>query len=748
MFIGWSDNRRQRFCRPNRLMLDVVLGSLPTGSASLSTHPSSPLRFGSVDGDRLSVLFFLQCLPNGWAGTLHNSDFREKGDPAAKHVVYDHVMKLTHPDSAFNFTVKLYWNRNCEKIDLYIRKPPKFSFPNNTELDVAGLKIRRSIDDLFFFTPLNGPPVDREASYERYAGAFGSSHPWMVLNQFLLSIKMRMIADGALLSQLPLNVTKFITGRQLRERSLKDFEATLKAKCTGWIKIFYTTVRDSILYRAPRKPGDRTPSTIFGLTHVFYWVKFLLTKCGPNCAMTDATFEIMEPYVLEILQVIVRNESIPIAVAVFPTETGRSYFNLYRHVLTVLKKIGVDPNVLRRLPLISDQGRGLKSFINKINKLEDNLNKADTLDLQGQVELIKWILCHRHLIENSGANSWEGDWVRQFLECCNLEEAMQVAVQVRLEIIEICKDADALARFCDTKNHRVLKSFLIGLQEASKFDLGLLWDAPADPIPMEAWARWLREGCPTTSNAIESIHRWLNALLQELCHANFLIRYLRVIKFLENRFLERDSKTRKDNRSTLRFHNRLEKMETPFTPRQQSLINFNCDLHGLGGQPWDISKDNPLWEFGRYDDDVPTQPFEVESEVITKGPPASFKTDKRKGLSEAQLKAWGLLNLDMPDDPDLIPEEQGEGQGNGMLDGISPTDPVNHFYLDTGWRIIRCVRRLMSEASWKSRNGFKVVIDAVFKEGDQYRGMGPIPLEQEVQWKFAVFKKLKVNLGV
>jgi hypothetical protein len=31
--------------------------------------------------------------------------------------------------------------------------------------------------------------------------------------------------------------------------------------------------------------------------------------------MTDATFKIMAPYVLEILQVIVRNESIPIAAA-------------------------------------------------------------------------------------------------------------------------------------------------------------------------------------------------------------------------------------------------------------------------------------------------------------------------------------------------------------------------------------------------------------------------------------------------
>jgi hypothetical protein len=56
--------------------------------------------------------------------------------------------------------------------------------------------------------------------------------------------------------------------------------------------------------------------------------------------MTDATFQILAPYILEILHVIWANESIPIAIAVFPTATLQSYDLLYSHVSKVLARAG------------------------------------------------------------------------------------------------------------------------------------------------------------------------------------------------------------------------------------------------------------------------------------------------------------------------------------------------------------------------------------------------------------------------
>jgi hypothetical protein len=133
--------------------------------------------------------------------------------------------------------------------------------------------------------------------------------------------------------------------------------------------------------------------------------------------MTDATFRIVSPYILEILHGIFANESIPIAIAVFPTETDRSYEMIYSHIIEVLQAAGLDQKLLLELPLVSDQGGALQSLVRHYG--------------------LTWLLCHRHLIEKAGSYSQVGDWVARILRCATLEELERVAACILAEIGEI-----------------------------------------------------------------------------------------------------------------------------------------------------------------------------------------------------------------------------------------------------------------------------------------------------------------------
>jgi hypothetical protein len=165
--------------------------------------------------------------------------------------------------------------------------------------------------------------------------------------------------------------------RRQRDQARRDFSGGLCAIAAGSVRIYESHQSGSLM-----KPIT-DDSFLFGLTWVFPWASQMLCSITPNCLMTDATFKIMHPYTLEILHAIYGNESIPIAVGGFPSETMESDDRTYRHVQAVLLLNAVpDPNYLYRLRLASDQGSGLKAFVK---------NRG-----------IDWKLCHRHLIETRG----------------------------------------------------------------------------------------------------------------------------------------------------------------------------------------------------------------------------------------------------------------------------------------------------------------------------------------------------------
>jgi hypothetical protein len=708
-----------------------------------------------VEGDRLTLLFFLQCLESGWTGVIKESEFIDKTAHPNQHIVYVHLMTInpSHSTAPFPFRVTLRWTKSCGQMALHFRVPADV-IPSQLPLISSGLAIASLPGDVLSFTPTNGPPVGTNVSRDDYVGAYharnGVNHPWIALGHYLLRLSQRPLVEGAILNALPAPLVGFITGRQRREAALKDFHKTLRDRCSGWLKIYIAKQQEGepdYLMHYIDRPGVG-PVPLFGLTHVFPWVIYMLTKCFPSCAMTDATFEIMGPYVLEILQVIVRNESIPIAAAVFPTETGESYYHLYQDVIAILKEHGVSPNALRKLPLVSDHGSGLGLFIKLINDLTQDENKVvDLNDPSVQAIIILWYLCHRHLIENEGSGSLPGDWVRQLLECCKPVDAVECAQRVRLEIDKVTQRPEDKKRFDDPKNHRVLKSILGAIQtelsgDFPGLDLRIDWAAPDHPISMGQWARWMREGCPTTSNALESIHRWLNGLLEELKNNGFLMRYLRVAAYLEGRFTKRDYQARVADRSTVRFQHRLGRMERPLSRRDQHMVDFNRALNGPPGHPMQDS-DDPHWTFPHYDP-PDSRTFRVDYCETKEKPPRSWLPDREKLVDAQRGNQFGLVDLDMPASSDLIPDDAHAGG----LAGMAPVRPVNFAHNEAGWRIIGCVRRLVSDAHWAGHLGWKVVVPIVFDIGTRYLAMNPVPLQVEVDWKFQVFDELKLNVGV
>jgi hypothetical protein len=144
--------------------------------------------------------------------------------------------------------------------------------------------------------------------------------------------------------------------RRRREVAVHSFLAALQHIRLDSVKVYASSACGYTLKKITED------ISLYGLTAVFPWAIHMLSDLTPNCVMLDATFKILKPYILEILHLIFANESIPIAIAVFPTETHESYRLLYSHIEAILAHAGVHPMVLSLLPLVSDQGADLRAF--------------------------------------------------------------------------------------------------------------------------------------------------------------------------------------------------------------------------------------------------------------------------------------------------------------------------------------------------------------------------------------------------
>ena len=91
---------------------------------------------------------------------------------------------------------------------------------------------------------------------------------------------------------------------------------------------------------------------LFGISWVFPWTVALMHAIKYECYMTDATFRSMYPYTLSIFNVIFMNESIPIALGIFPTETANSYIRVWNHLKSLFDTLNIGE--IKKKPFVCD----------------------------------------------------------------------------------------------------------------------------------------------------------------------------------------------------------------------------------------------------------------------------------------------------------------------------------------------------------------------------------------------------------
>jgi ubiquitin C-terminal hydrolase len=276
---------------------------------------------------------------------------------------------------------------------------------------------------------------------------------------------------------------------------------------------------------------------LFRLTCVFPWAIDILHK-HPNCLMTDATFKVLAPYTLPILHAIFANESIAIAFCITPTETADGYEAIYDHIRLLIEGLAqsgpdrttasspdpeqqngdgpwpeapsddketrvagefapppwvgdvptvdapvtgvrypgsVGAELLRSIPLLSDQGPGLVCFIGRWG--------------------LTWKICHRHIIEAIGAKGLLGHWAARLLRCYSEVEWRHTVAVVLDEMLAL--------RGLYVPSGAAYESLLRLL--------GITYEGDTHHLARkEHWALWLRLGCPRTTNSAESVNGHLN----------------------------------------------------------------------------------------------------------------------------------------------------------------------------------------------------------------------------------------------
>jgi hypothetical protein len=632
-----------------------------------------PLRIHPVN-DRASIIHFVASLPPVWVAEIRPATRRIPGtendqfDLVVKIGIADHCEPRL-PDEIF----RLYLDASGMHMLLYFTLL-QWSSPR------GGLDVRYSGRALALGLPEPFPDI-------LSGSALYSNHPFIVLGRRLNSIWSQGIVDPSALALFPSDIAQSMEARRRRDTAIQSFWAALQHIRLGSVKVYASPASGYALKKITEEVS------LFGFTAVFPWAVQMLSAIRPNCAMLDGTFKILKPYVLAILHLIFANESIPIAIAVFPTETAESYRVLYAHVEDILAHAGVDATVLSRLPLVSDQGAGLRAFVRQRG--------------------LEWKHCHRHLIQAAGSNSQCGDWVARLLQCSSLDQY----VRVRSCIVQEIAHLEALTPTSENAR-RTLDSGKCAIVRMT------LDPANADEDHrIELWAKWRRLGCPTTSNAAESIHAKINAIADG--GHTFLSRLAVLKSFLFRRFTERNHPERIRRRSSNRFLRRMQGHERLRITVKPGHAQFLAAVNTLVGE----EEPRLNWTFPDFPAAFcPDPPFQVE--LVSSLPPASWKLDAIEAthgeplseilpgieapdavaaLAVGRESSGGDLfddSLPLPDDPfaPVVEAEAGEqdpetedGVANAMLARRHHDSEFGRI----GWQIAFSIRRWASKRQWE-----------------------------------------------
>jgi hypothetical protein len=664
---------------------------MPIGFLEWNCHDAlPPVRFDPPD--RAIVVLFLKCLPDEWIATIRKTVRTYQITPLNSRN-YQYVLEM----NSGSLMLVLYLDKSFRIADLFFR-PQRFMNCPGYSVIISGVHIQCDSSDHYKIATTGEAREGQNAQ-----------HPFIVLSRFLFRKRNRPFLEASAPSLFPIGLRAHIESRQYRESTRKDFVQALRTDFPGSIKLYLTVKVSDRLERID------TSTSVFGLTWVFPWAHHMLSSVSPNCAMTDATFSIMKPYVLEILHLITCNESIPIALAVFPTETVESYQRLYDHVALVLIKNELPQNLLEKLPLVSDEGSALEALVASKN--------------------LDWKWCHHHLVKKVGASTMIGDWVSRLLRCCSHEDAILLAANISEEI-------------------KLLESQEAKVVSHPKFSfLDMMLSSIAQPFRpslfLRRWARWERFGCPTTTNAAESTHARLNGHLRGLTNAHFIGRLTVIWKQLKQRFVERNSPERIRNRSWNRYLRRREQSRTQMDP---AMLEFYQRLHSFGnGQQPEvlIFPDFPECYEG-------SSQFSQQF-VYDRLPESWISPEQLTTLQEGELISTPDED-GLPDDVDdpiplrelagIPPRSEAHDLSLSLTPCSSSSGMVNPSHNAAGWDIISSVHRLARDSKGWTTQTWKNAIAQVFTIGRDYLPNPESPLcpEAEAQWRVRALRELGIEL--
>ena len=355
-------------------------------------------------------------------------------------------------------------------------------------LDEKGFKLNWKKEDNFF--TLIFP--ENEFFGER---KLPQSHPYVIIGKKFNKIHkyhnkqfLSLFVDGNILNSI----------RKHDKYLQRNFIEYIKNNFPGSIIIYQTNLKSRKLIQLDEN------QYVFGLSWIFPWAASLLFSCNYNCYMIDATFKALKPYTLLMLLIIINNESLPIGLSVSPTETANSYGRLWDHLIQCCKIFNIDINYfIKQKTFLADLGTAIKKFIN-----DNNFN-------------IKY--CHRHFIEKFGSSSIIGNWVSRIIKASNLSEFEIISNIIKNELQIII--SSQMQNNLNTEKFQNLL-MVLGLKHPN-------FDHTTDK-----WAKWLRPGCPTTTNALESMHHHINATIP--FKGSFIDKLKNVKTVLWNRFNTRN----------------------------------------------------------------------------------------------------------------------------------------------------------------------------------------------------------------
>jgi hypothetical protein len=470
------------------------------GEFTSSHAPRPEVVLGEVD-DRTDLFTFLLNLPLCWTAEYRTANVRNRDK--SKSLRYPHCLEIGDGSvKAF----ELYWNVDFTQYTLYATQAANWIcrqfFTYVPEDDRFELEIRRT------------------AMEEVRCVA---AHPYTCLSRKLFGKKLRDATDPSIEAMLDQTMLRTIEMRLQRDQNSRDILAAIKQLKGGdGVSIKYSSFQSANQLRLDKG------KYLYRMVWVFPQAISLLKQAA--AVLVDGTHSVLKPAILELLLVVVSNEALPVALCVTPTESKDSINDLYDAVLAALRANGERPELLTDLPLVTDQGSALVAFVRERNVI--------------------WRLCHRHLIENFGASSPIGSWVARLLRCCSFNEYQHVRDVIKEEV----------------KMHYPRRPFPKGYEKLQRMLNPPAAEQRGGPrlsrldfiFQLDHWARWFRTpyGCPTTSNAIESIHARLNARRKP--HQLLFTRIVMVINYCRDRYRLRNHPQRVARRASNRFLNLLE----------------------------------------------------------------------------------------------------------------------------------------------------------------------------------------------